>query len=84
MARSTIGRSPPGSITTARFVAPHHNSVLFCWKGVTGLMSVFALRMDVVYSIKAGLVSEGCRPIKHSVTGEIGTTSTVMGTLVSS
>jgi hypothetical protein len=35
MARSTFGKSPPGSITTARFV-----TVQFCWKGVTGTMQI--------------------------------------------
>src|SRR5208283_422413 len=45
MARSTSGRSPPGSMTTARFVASHHSRVQFCWKGVTRMMMVLALVM---------------------------------------
>src|SRR3954454_3288636 len=36
-------RSPPGSITAARFVASHHSKVQFCWKGVTGIIAARAL-----------------------------------------
>src|SRR3954465_3448416 len=46
-------RSPPGSITAARFVASHHSKVQFCWKGVTGIIAARALCIRKTSSPKA-------------------------------
>jgi hypothetical protein len=52
MARSTSGRSPPGSITTARFVTSHHSKVQFCWKGVTGTITALVLVMGTPMALR--------------------------------
>src|SRR3954466_3742483 len=63
------GTSPPGSITTAFLVASHHNSVQFCWNGVTGMIAAPALALVSVWSVigMTRFVIAGPDPAIHHV-----------------
>ena len=62
-----MGTSPPGSITTAFFVASHQSSVQFCSNNVTGMMTApaFAL-VSVCCVMSAHCRFSGDRQVKVS------------------
>src|ERR1700730_18009273 len=68
MARSISGRSPPGSMTTARLLVSHQRTVQFCWNGVTGTMMALSLvtaRHPGGVSCSAGLRGFGNESVLH-------------------
>src|SRR5215510_8947984 len=55
MPASMRSRSPPGSTTAPAFVASSHNSVQFCWNGVTGTMAALSGMCEMGLVVDAAL-----------------------------